>query len=128
MYKCYRVISSPRLKACSMGDRHSQLCHYESRGGGGGGTHDFFARVVSLYGLFFTLSGIFDEKVGLFSEFLCLLEVQSYPKYDFEGCFGEKKMAPIFKPISKIVDFFSELGESNQSIQSSFALSFVPSK
>ena len=38
---------------------------------------------------FFHLSGIFDKKVGPFSEFLCLLEVQSYPKYDFEDCFGK---------------------------------------
>ena len=79
------------VEACSMGDRHSQLCYYESRGEGGGvGLMIFFARGVSLYGLFLTLSGIFDEKVGPFSEFLCLLEVQSYPKYDFEGCFGKK--------------------------------------
>ena len=84
--------SQSTVEACSMGDRHSQLCYYESRGGGGGGgggTHDFFARGVSLYGLILTLSGIYDEKVGPFSEFLCLLEVQSYPKYDFEGCFGK---------------------------------------
>ena len=33
-----------------------------------------------------TLSGIFDEKVGPFSEFLCLMEVS---KYGFEGCFGK---------------------------------------
>ena len=30
---------------------------------------------VPLYGLFLTLPGIFDEKVGHFSEFLCLMEV-----------------------------------------------------
>ena len=87
----------------------------------------FFARGVSLYGLFLTLSGIFDEKVGPFSEFLCLLEVQSYPKYDFEGCFG-KKWLPFSNQFLKLWIFLSKLGESNQSIQSLFVLSFVPSK
>ena len=76
---------------------------------------------------FFTLSGIFDRKVGPFSEFLCLLEVQSYPKYDFEGYFG-KKWLPFSNQFLKLRIFLSKLGESNQSIQSSFALSFVPSK
>ena len=67
-----------------------------------------------------TLSGIFDEKVGPFSEFLS-------PKYDFEGCFG-KKWLPFSKNFPKIVDFLSKLGQTNQSIQSSFGLSFVSSK
>ena len=48
-----------------------------------------------------TLSGIFDEKVGPFSEFLCLMEVS---KVRFWGLFWEK-MASIFKKFSKIVDF-----------------------
>ena len=30
---------------------------------------------VPLYGFLLTLSGTFDEKVGPFSEFLCLMEV-----------------------------------------------------
>ena len=30
---------------------------------------------VPLYGLYIDLSGILDEKVGPFSEFLCLMEV-----------------------------------------------------
>ena len=86
MYQCYQV--SPRLKRVVwVTDIHSYVTM--NLGGGEGGTHDFFAWGVSLYGLILTLSGIFDEKVGPFSEFLCLLEVQSYPKYDFEGCFGK---------------------------------------
>ena len=68
-----------------------------------------------------TLSGIFDEQVRPFSEYLCLMEVS---KYDFEGCFG-KKWLPFSKNFPKIVDFLSKLGQRNQSIQSSFGLSFV---
>ena len=30
---------------------------------------------VTVHGLYMTLSGIFDEKVGPFGEFLCLMEV-----------------------------------------------------
>ena len=45
-----------------------------------------------------TLSGIFDEKVGLFSEFLCLMEVS---KVRFWGLFWEK-MASIFKKFPKL--------------------------
>ena len=58
-------------------------------GGGGGVTHDFSHGVCHCMDSFLTPSGFFDEKVGSFSEFLCLLEVQTYPKYDFEGCFGK---------------------------------------
>ena len=68
-----------------------------------------------------TLSGIFDEKVGPFSEFLCLMEVSKVPKYNFEGCFG-KKWLPFSKKFPKIVDFLSKLGQRNQSVQSSFGL------
>ena len=68
-----------------------------------------------------TLSGIFDKKVGPFSEFLCLME------YDFEGCFG-KKWLPFSKNFPKNCGFLSKLGQRNQSIQSSFGLSFVSSK
>ena len=38
------------------------------------------------------------------------------------------KMASIFKNFPKIVDFFSKPGQRNQSIQSTFGLSFVSSK
>ena len=62
-----------------------------------------------------TLSGIFDEKVGPFSEFLCLMEVS---KVWFWGLFWEK-MASIFKNFSKNCGFLSKLGQRNQSIQSS---------
>ena len=37
-----------------------------------------------------------------------------------------KKWLPVSKTFPKIVDFWCKLGESNQSIQSSFGLSFVP--
>ena len=39
-----------------------------------------------------------------------------------------KKMASIFKKFSKNCGFLSKLGQRNQSIQSSFGLSFVSSK
>ena len=103
MYQCYRVISSPRLKACSMGDRHSQLCYYESRGGGGV-THDFFARGVSLYGLFLPFLEFLTKSGALFGIFVPI-GGPILSKIWFRGLFWEK-MAPIFKPISKIVDFF----------------------
>ena len=47
------------------------------------------------------LPGIFDDKVGPFLEFLCLMEVS---KIRFEGCFG-KKWLPFSKNFPKIVDF-----------------------
>ena len=63
-----------------------------------------------------TLSGIFDEKVGPFLEFLCLMEVS---KIRFDCCFGKKRL-PFSKNFPKILDFSeSKLGETNQSIQSS---------
>ena len=39
-----------------------------------------------------------------------------------------KKWLPFSKKFPKIVDFWSKLGQRNQSIQSSFGLSFVSSK
>ena len=52
-----------------------------------------------------TLSGIFDEKVGPFLEFLCLMEVS---KVRFRGLFWEK-MASIFKKFSKNCGFVDGL-------------------
>ena len=66
-----------------------------------GGTHDIFARGVPLYGPTLTLSGIFEEKVGYFSEILCPMEVS---KIQFWGLFWEK-MASIFQNFLKIVGF-----------------------
>ena len=62
-----------------------------------------------------TLSGIFDEKVGPFSEFLCLMEVS---KVRFSGLFWEE-MASIFQKFSKNCGFFVQT-RSKKSINSVF--------
>ena len=92
---------------------------------GPGGNSWYFRTGVCHYKISIsTLSGIFDKKVGPFSEFLCLMEVS---KVRFWGLFWEK-MASIFKKFSKNCGFLSKLGQRNQPIQSSFGLSFVSSK
>ena len=48
-----------------------------------------------------TFSGIFDEEVGPFSDFLCLMKVS---RMRFERCFG-KKWLLFSKNCPKIVDF-----------------------
>ena len=96
----------------------------KTRGGEEGNSWYFRTGVCHYKISISTLSGIFDEKVGPFSEFLCLMEVS---KVRFWGLFWEK-MASIFKKFSKNCGVLSKLGQRNQSIQSSFGLSFVSSK
>ena len=90
-----------------------------------GGTHDIFGRgcatIKSLYRPFLefltknlTLFGIFVPNGGLQSTILRAVL--------------RKKWLPFSKNFPKIVDFLSKLGQRNQSIQSSFGLSFVSSK
>ena len=50
---------------------------------------------VLLYGLYIDLSGIFNEKVGTFSEFLCLMEAS---KIRLRAVL--EKIASIFKKLS----------------------------
>ena len=71
-----------------------------------------------------TLSEIFDENVGPFSEFLCLMEVS---RIRFLGLFWNKWL-PFSTNFPRIMDFWSKLGPSYQTIRSSFGLSFVSSK
>ena len=68
-----------------------------------------------------TLSGIFDEKVRPF------LPNGGLQNTILRAVLG-KKWLPFSKNFPKIVDFDSKLGESNQSIQSCFGLSFVSPK
>ena len=68
-----------------------------------------------------TLPGIFYEKVGIF------VPDGGLQVSDFEGCFGTNgfHFPSIFL---KIVDFYSELCPSCQTIRSSFGVLFVSSK
>ena len=88
------------------------ICPYKTPGGNSW----YFRTGVCHYKISIsTLSGIFDEKVGPFSEFLCLMEVS---KVWFWGLFWEK-MASIFKKFSKNCGFFVQT-RSNKSINSVF--------
>ena len=95
-------------------------------GGGGGGLMTFSHGVCHCMDSFFTFLECLTKKLDPFRNFCAYWRSNRIQNTILRAVL--EKMAPIFKPISKIVDFLSKLGESNQSIQSSFALSFVPIK